>query len=264
MSILRNKLKRDFTLTPNELLTDQRLSMGAKVVYIYLASKPDGWKVWNKEIQNSLSIKDSGTIAKYWKELLDSGWLVRERQKDERGKFTGGYDYQLLDTPLTDKTCIRENPTLGETPEHNNTDYNIKTDLDNNTNISPDGQINLNNSNISKSDGQLFGTPQKPKKKSENQFITVIENLSGNQNVRDALQKYCSFRRKRGLTIDQWQLIVEKFKQDSQGKSIEEIVQCIERCIVDGCNSLYYKQQKQSNKTTNHTTNNSGPDCFTL
>lgn len=267
MAILHNPLKDNFTRIPNALLTDNNLSMGAKVVYCYVASKPTGWNVWNKEIQQALNIKDSGTMSKYWKELLDSGWIERTRNKNENGQFSGGYDYELRIEPIIEETRIREKPTLGETTEHNNTNLTNNTNTNNNTNISPDGQNPENNSNnIVKSNNQLFETTSKPKKKGENQFITVIENLAQNQNIRDALQKYCTFRRKRGLTIEQWQMIVEKFKQDSTGKTEQEIIQCIERCIVDGCNSLYYKQTKQNNKTSKPVTtnNNNGPDFFTL
>jgi hypothetical protein len=50
MSLLRNKLKSDFSQIPNGLITDPRLSHGAKLVAIYLMSKPDQWNVCNPDI----------------------------------------------------------------------------------------------------------------------------------------------------------------------------------------------------------------------
>lgn len=241
MAVLYNTLKDNFTQIPNALLTDDNLSMGAKVVYCYVASKPTGWKVWNKEIQQALNIKDNGTMSKYWKELLDFGWVCRTRTKSENGQFSGGYDYELQIEPKMDKNHIGEKPTLGKNPEYSNTDFNSNTNIDNNTNIiSPNGQNPEELNNLDKPNNQLFGTTSKPKKKGENQFITVIQELSVNEHIRNALQKYYSFRCKRGLTIEQWQLMVEKFKQDSKGKTVKEVVDCIEQCVLNGRNSLYY------------------------
>lgn len=98
----------NIVVIPNEILTDNRLSMGAKVLYCYLASKPYNLTVGNKEIQNSLNIKDSRTISKYWKELLNCGWLSRERNTDEKGQFTGGYTYQLLSQNLGKNTISKK------------------------------------------------------------------------------------------------------------------------------------------------------------
>lgn len=236
MSILRNKLKDNFTMTPNAIVTDNRLSMGAKVVYIYLASKPDGWKVWNGEIQQSLNIKDSGTIAKYWKELLDTGWLERTPNKGDDGKFSGGYSYELMILPNTDNDQIGVKPESGKTPCYNNTDLSSNTNINKNTN-------NISNSNtLDKPNNQLFRTENKPKKKGENKFVSIVQELCSNQLVRDALLKYLNFRRQRGLTADQWELMVSKFKQDSDGKTVQQIVDCITQCTINGRHSLYYTE----------------------
>ena len=192
MPVLRNKLKSNFTLTPNELLVDNRLSMGAKVVYIYLASKPDGWKVWNKEIQKSLDIKDSGTMAKYWNELIDCGWVTRERDKTENGQFTGGYEYELRETPYTEETRIQEKPVYGKNPDYINTDINNNTKLNNNTDISAEAQKE-------KPKGRLIDTKQKVKKPKENGFIEVLNTLCSNDKVKDSLLQYCIHNTTSGL-----------------------------------------------------------------
>lgn len=243
MAVIKNTIKDNFTQIPNELLTDDRLSLGAKVVFCYVASKPTGWEVYNKEIQNALNIKDGSTIAKYWKELIETGWIERKRNMQE-GKLTGGYDYILM----TEISSIRKKPEDGKNqidgknPEHINTNNINNTNIDINTNIREE-EI-LENNNIASN--QLFNTPKTPKKKKENQFITVIQQLSANPKIRSELEKYCNFRRTRGLTIDQWQLIVEEFKNQSIGKNPDEIIACIKRCIIDGCNSLYYKTQPRT------------------
>jgi len=135
-----------------------------------------------------------------------------------------------------------------EAGEQNLRHINIVNNTDNNTiNISPDGQDVKKQNSIDKPNNQLFKTENKPKKKGENKYITVIEEISSNQDVRDALLKYCNFRRQRGLTIDQWTLIVQEFKKQSAGKTTKQVVECINQCIINGRNSLYYVDYQNNN-----------------
>ncbi len=94
MSILRNKIKSSFSQIPNDLITDSRLSHGAKLVAIYLMSKPDEWRVCNADIMKGLNISKPHTIAGYWRELIGNGWVTRI-EKRESGKFGGGFDYEI-------------------------------------------------------------------------------------------------------------------------------------------------------------------------
>lgn len=86
MGILRNEIKSNFTQIPNQLLFDNRLSFGAKMLFCYLASKPPNWKVINADIKKTLKISKE-TIAKYFKELIAYGWIDREKRKTKKGNF---------------------------------------------------------------------------------------------------------------------------------------------------------------------------------
>lgn len=94
MNTLRNELKRDFSQIPNELITDMSLSSGALRVILYLFTKDDNWNVYNADICKNLGINEK-TLTKYWKELLFSKWLRREKSIGADGKFTGGYIYHI-------------------------------------------------------------------------------------------------------------------------------------------------------------------------
>ena len=94
MNTLRNELKRDFSQIPNELITDMSLSSGALRVILYLFTKDDNWNVYNGDICKNLDINEK-TLTKYWKELLSSRWLKREKSIGEDGRFTGGYVYHI-------------------------------------------------------------------------------------------------------------------------------------------------------------------------
>lgn len=258
MAILKNKLKQQFTQIPNELIVDNRLSMGAKLIYVYLASKPDGWQVWNGDIQKALNIKDSGTMSKYWKELLNAGWVTRTPIKSEDGRFSGGYDYEIGENPNTEKTPIRKISASGENPDYNNTNLDNNTNTNINTNI-----YNSSQENFTEEKGKLFSTETKIKKKGENQFISVIEQCSQNTTVRDALLEYYKFRCKKGLTIEQWKVIVEDFKNNSTGKTVTNVIDAIRECIKFGNMTLFYRTY--DNKPQSFSTpveNNSSEDGF--
>jgi hypothetical protein len=149
MSVTRSKLTKKFTAVPNAIITDHNLSSGALRVYLYLLSKPDGWKVINADIQNQLNIKQAQTLANFWKELIILGWVTRSRVRDKDNKIRGGYDCKLNDVPVLADGNV-EDATLGnihnmekphygksvnmENPQYiNNTKKENKTDL-NNTN----------------------------------------------------------------------------------------------------------------------------------
>jgi hypothetical protein len=122
MAILKNKLKASYTDIPNELITDSKVSHGAFRVAVYLFSKPNDWHVNNTDIKKQLGIKDNQTLANYWKSLISSGWLSREKERDEKGNYTGSYEYSINLTPNCGKTLIRENTESGKNHIHTNPD----------------------------------------------------------------------------------------------------------------------------------------------
>ena len=137
MGILRNELKAKFTQIPNEMLFDTELSFGARILFCYLASKPDNWKIINSEISKTLIVSNE-TIAKYFNELLKRGWISRERETNEKGQYCGGYNYTIYakakktlleEKPNQEKVLIRKNPRYNNnTNTTNNTDTTSNTD----------------------------------------------------------------------------------------------------------------------------------------
>lgn len=146
MSILRNKLKDRFVQVPNALVTDTSVSTTARLVYVYLASKPDGWVVRNCDVKKAIGIKDDVTIAKVWKELISAGWLTR--RKALPGANAGTYEYELWETPKLGENPNMENSQIweksifGKNPDYNNTDSLNNTEEElNNTDINTAKQI---------------------------------------------------------------------------------------------------------------------------
>lgn len=130
MAIIKNKLVRKFSTIPNAIITDLNVSSGALRVYLYLISKPDGWGVINGVIQAQLDIKQAQTIANYWKELINAGWINRTRILNDKKQYSGGYDYQLNEEPILNDTHNVENPQYGKSlPRENPENILSKTDL---------------------------------------------------------------------------------------------------------------------------------------
>ena len=139
MGLTRNKVKQKFTQIVNDSIIDINLSDGAFRVLCYLLSKPDGWQINNVDVQKQLNIGDPHTMSRYWKQLIVSGWVSRERRR-HKGKLIGGFEYHLnVDNtqygkiPNMVKPLIRENTIYGKTHTHSNTDSSSNTNIDNNT-----------------------------------------------------------------------------------------------------------------------------------
>lgn len=134
---MKNNLTKDkipFTQIPNALITDTNISAGAVRVYSYMQSKPDNWNFYNNDIKKSLDIKANETLAGYFKELINQGWISREREQ-KNGKYCGGYDYtvhfeQIF--PNSKKVHIKNNSTLGKTHNSSNKDYSNNKEKDSN------------------------------------------------------------------------------------------------------------------------------------
>ena len=133
MIILENKVKDNFSIIPNKILCAKELSFGARILLCYLLSKPNDWQVWNNDIMSKIGIKNKDTISKYFKELIENGWLERKRGMKE-GKLTGGYVYKIV-FQSSEKTSKLEKPVNGKNQEYNNTDLSSNTKLSTNTNI---------------------------------------------------------------------------------------------------------------------------------
>ena len=125
MSILHNKLASGFTMLSNNIITDNRISSHAFRVYVYLASKPNGWNVNNQDVQTKLNIKRRETIAGYWKELIDNGYITRVTRLSANGNPTGSYDYIInacTVIPCTVEACTVEPDMGGDHVRLNSTD----------------------------------------------------------------------------------------------------------------------------------------------
>lgn len=105
----------------NDLLNDNNLSLRAKGLLCYLISKPT---TWNVNVSHLYGVCKEGKDAIYAtiNELIEAGYIVRHRLKNEQGKHIG-VDYYVYEQPQREIPDV-DNPN-GEKPDISNTETSI-------------------------------------------------------------------------------------------------------------------------------------------
>ena len=88
------KPKINFTMVPNEVLIDKRLSLKAKGLWVYFLSRPDGWKFSVDRLCKTM-LEGKKAIQSAIKELEDADYLKKRARYDGDSKKLSGYQYTL-------------------------------------------------------------------------------------------------------------------------------------------------------------------------
>lgn len=115
--IIRRKHNSAFTVVPNAIAADQRLSIGARWLMTYLLSKPDDWIVRAGDI---MRVADIGKYKAYAlvKECIAAGYIRREKHGD------GSINYEVRDEanrPVPENQDQATHP-VPENPDQDNPD----------------------------------------------------------------------------------------------------------------------------------------------
>lgn len=122
--ILKNSEYKNFTAVPNVLINNISMSCQARFLYIYMLSKPDNWKFYLNELSKSLGMSID-TLRKYMKELIEQGWITRNKQEhDEVSKKFDAVSYKV-NFPCREK-AVSENFRDGKNNTLNNKDNKQK------------------------------------------------------------------------------------------------------------------------------------------
>jgi hypothetical protein len=108
--IVKSKLTEKFTIIPNAILTDQKLSLKSKGLLCILLSLPSDWAVYKSQLQ-SFSTDGRDATTKAFDELVYNGYITAIRRINSRGQFMG-WDYVVYNErvePITENP-ITENP----------------------------------------------------------------------------------------------------------------------------------------------------------
>ena len=96
-TIFRVEKNKDnpYVMINKTMLDDNRLSWKAKGILSYLLSMPDDWQVYESEIQKHAS-DGIDSLSSGIKELIDKGYIKRERKRNEQGHLKG-YEYVIYE-----------------------------------------------------------------------------------------------------------------------------------------------------------------------
>lgn len=99
MTIVRREHRAHFTIVPNAMFTDTRLSVEAKGVLGYLLSRPHMWRVRLEYVGRTLKVGRK-KLQRIFRELIGAGYVTREPQRFVAGHRFGDLDYVVRDVPL--------------------------------------------------------------------------------------------------------------------------------------------------------------------
>ena len=120
MNNFKNKIKENFTAIPNIIANDSSISWKAKGIFLYLASKPNDWQFYMKEIKKNAT-DGKTSLQTGIKELEESHYLIRTKSVDNDNQFNG-WDWELT---IPDEQVFRQsgNPTVGESGRRETASY---------------------------------------------------------------------------------------------------------------------------------------------
>lgn len=101
--IIRRNLTASYTAIPNDVLTDQRMSIEARWLLAYLLTKPHTWVVRVGDIRNSGGIGRDKAYS-LLKELCEIGYIKKVESREEGGTYTN-IEYIVSDSTKTTFDC---------------------------------------------------------------------------------------------------------------------------------------------------------------
>ena len=128
MAVLRKVKKTDYTIIDNNIFKNKKLSLKGKGMICTMLSLPDNWE-FSEDGLTSLSNDGKASIRSTLKELMEFGYLVRTRNRDEKG-ILRDYVYTIYEeTTLEKQNQVKkpncDYPTLEKPILENRNTYKI-------------------------------------------------------------------------------------------------------------------------------------------
>ena len=177
MAVFRVERNKGYTVMSNHHLRNRELSLKAKGLLSQMLSLPEDWDYTLKGL-SLINREKIDAIREAIRELERAGYIVRSRERDEKGRLRGA-DYVIFEQPQTSPVSdlpTLENPTLEkptqekptlENPTQLNKDIQ-KTDLPkkekSNTDLSSTHSIPIHSLNPLPYDGDAAEPPERKRK----------------------------------------------------------------------------------------------------
>ena len=99
MTIIRREHRAHFTVLPNAIFVDQRLSIEAKDVLGYLLCRPNKWSVRLEQVGRTLKV-GRRKLQRIFRELISAGYATRDQRRIGGVQRYGQVDYVVRDVPV--------------------------------------------------------------------------------------------------------------------------------------------------------------------
>ena len=243
MSIFRVEKNKNYTTMSNFHLREKEMSLKAIGLLSKILSLPDNW---DYSIAGLVSIcKENETAIKSaLNELKQFGYLeIIKRMPDETS--TGRIEYEYI---------IYEEPKKQDIEKQDIENLYIENQRQLNTN-----RLNTNNidildnklSNIENFEKNDFTNLEKEMKEKEKQkkkkkkikdailINQILENFTTNEDVLAELKKYLAIRKKKGLSPEQWKIILDDLRKEC-GTNKAYAIEKIQKAIAGGWMQIVY------------------------
>ena len=193
MAVFRVERNKGYTVMSNHHLRNKELSLKAKGLLSQMLSLPEDWDYTLAGLSH-INREKIDAIREAIKELERAGYIVRSRERDEKGRLRGA-DYVIFEQPQTEPILdlpTLENPTLEkptlekptlENPTQLNKDIQ-KTDLSkkekSNTDLSNTDSIPILSPNPSPFDGEAATPPERKRTEAADAYAVYEEIIKDN------------------------------------------------------------------------------------
>ena len=198
MAVFRVERNKGYTVMSNHHLRNKELSLKAKGLLSQMLSLPEDWDYTLAGLSH-INREKIDAIREAIKELERAGYIVRSRERDEKGRLRGA-DYVIFEQPQTEPVLdlpTLENPTLDnptlekpmlekptlENPTQLNKDIQ-KTDLSKkekrNTDLSNTDSIPILSPNPSPFDGEAAEPPERKRTEAADAYAVYEEIIKDN------------------------------------------------------------------------------------
>ena len=193
MAVFRVERNKGYTVMSNHHLRNKELSLKAKGLLSQMLSLPEDWDYTLAGL-SFINREKIDAIREAIKELERAGYIVRSRERDEKGRLRGT-DYVIFEQPQTSPVSdlptldnptlekpTQEKPTL-ENPMQLNKDIQ-RTDLPkkekSNTDLSSTDSIPIHSLNPLPYDGEAATPPERKRKEATDAYSVYEEIIKDN------------------------------------------------------------------------------------
>ena len=221
---MRSDHMNNFTMAQNDLIQDDRLSLEARGLMMYILSLPDDWAFSVKGLANQCKVSEA-TVNRLVNELKTCGYIVINKKQNKRGQF-GAYEWDIIENAETVKNRTSENTELGKNRTSESPSLGKSGDIQ---------STNINKVlNITK--GEKI-KEKNPGKKAD-AFDAILETL--NPDLRDVFKEFIKMRKaiKAPLTERALNIAIKKANDLGGGKP-DVIKAIVEQSILNNWKSFY-------------------------